>query len=756
MAASDYPDFLQHSARAALITRQDGSIVAANPLAVALLRYTADQLSALTLWELILPEYHSFLRQTGRELTVPTESEYELIVLDREQRQIPLAVRISRLQDGLLGVEMRDLRPIKEARNSYQRQAAVLRAVADASHQLFRSPQPEEEIPRVLAQLGIAADVSRVYLFENHWENGQRLLASQRYEWCAAGIQPQIDDPTLQNFDYQAAGFDHFLATLQRGEVVSGLVRDFPPAEQAEFSRQDILSILVIPIFVQEHLWGFIGFDECRSERLWEPYEVDTLRTAANLFGAFFERRKAETALRASEELYRMLVENQGLGVALVDEEENFLYVNLETEKLFGVEPGGLTGRNLSEFLSPDQMQIVLEQTALRRKGLRSHYEIEIIRPNQQRRILSIHATPHFDEEGRFIGAFGVFDDITEQKRMEQRIRNLLMIEQLHRRESEALREAISTLIHDLNSKQAARQVLVGLARIVPYDRCALYLQQRGRFYLAGKIGYPPGVLSPSLAANHPLVQEFPLAVRYVNHLEDEHQLALLGETGKGIAWMSIPLHWNNRPIGLVWAIRSAPSTFKPNEIALAETFAGPAALSIQNSRLYTETQRLANRDPLTGLLNRRSIFEAGERELLRARRYAEPFSLLVLDLDKFKAINDRHGHLIGDVLLRQVARRMKHALRSSDLIGRPGGDEFIVLLVKTTAEEAIQTAKRLLETIRERPYRLNGVQHRITASIGAASFTEDGEVLLQNLIHRADAAMYAAKQNGGNQVQLG
>jgi len=202
--------------------------------------------------------------------------------------------------------------------------------------------------------------------------------------------------------------------------------------------------------------------------------------------------------------------------------------------------------------------------------------------------------------------------------------------------------------------------------------------------------------------------------------------------------------------------VRDVPHAFRPAETTLAETFAGPAALSIQNSRLFTQARRLAKVDALTGLLNRRSIFEAGERELLRAQRYAEPFSLLVIDLDHFKAVNDRHGHLIGDVLLKKVARRMKSALRRSDLIGRPGGDEFIILLVRTTAQEAVLTAERLLGALRERPYRMNGALHRITASIGVASVTEDAPTTLQNLIHRADEAMYAAKQKGGNQVQQG
>jgi diguanylate cyclase (GGDEF)-like protein len=106
-------------------------------------------------------------------------------------------------------------------------------------------------------------------------------------------------------------------------------------------------------------------------------------------------------------------------------------------------------------------------------------------------------------------------------------------------------------------------------------------------------------------------------------------------------------------------------------------------------------------------------------------------------------------------MLLKQAARRMKHALRSSDLIGRPGGDEFIVLLIKTAPAEAALIAERLLKIIRERPFRLEDKSHHLTASIGTASLA-DPAVTLTDLLQRADQAMYAAKQNGGNQVRAG
>ncbi|MFN7037839.1 MAG: PAS domain-containing protein, partial [Bellilinea sp.] len=158
------PAFLQRHPQAALIVRQDGRIMAANALAAALLLYPADQFSSLTLWDLISAEYHSLFEPTRRELAVPPGFERELLALDRDQRRIPVAVRVFPLPEDLMGIELRDLRPIKEARASYQRQTAILRAVADASYQLFHSTQPEGEIPPVLAQLGNAADVSRVYI----------------------------------------------------------------------------------------------------------------------------------------------------------------------------------------------------------------------------------------------------------------------------------------------------------------------------------------------------------------------------------------------------------------------------------------------------------------------------------------------------------------------------------------------------------------------------------------------------------------
>jgi len=135
------------------------------------------------------------------------------------------------------------------------------------------------------------------------------------------------------------------------------------------------------------------------------------------------KRRKSEQTLRESEERYRTLIENQGEGFAVVDQEERFTFANPAAEKLFDVPPEGLFGKSLKEFTTPEYFKVIQEQTAERRRGEKTTYEIEIINANEERRFILITATPQFDKKGVFSGTFGIFRDITERKRAEEQLR---------------------------------------------------------------------------------------------------------------------------------------------------------------------------------------------------------------------------------------------------------------------------------------------------------------------------------------------
>jgi len=148
----------------------------------------------------------------------------------------------------------------------------------------------------------------------------------------------------------------------------------------------------------------------------------DLLKSFAHIAAISLRRRKAENALTQSEQRYRLLIKNQGEGVGVVDLDEKFILTNPAAEEMFGVEPGGLLNRNLKEFISADFMAIIMEETKKRANAEKSTYEIDIMKPDNKKRTVLITATPDFDENGKHIGTFGVFRDITERKRMEEKI----------------------------------------------------------------------------------------------------------------------------------------------------------------------------------------------------------------------------------------------------------------------------------------------------------------------------------------------
>lgn len=173
-----------------------------------------------------------------------------------------------------------------------------------------------------------------------------------------------------------------------------------------------------------------------------------------------------------------------------------------------------------------------------------------------------------------------------------------------------------------------------------------------------------------------------------------------------------------------------------------------------ERKKLNEEVRRLASEDPLTGLYNRRHLLELAEQEISRASRYGHPFSLLIIDLDYFKQINDTYGHLTGDEVLVYFANFLKEALRSIDIIGRFGGDEFVVLLPETSSETALLTAQRLSKTIGKSPCHTQKGDLLFTLSIGVSSDEQiKADTDIYDLLERADRALYQAKSLGRNQV---
>lgn len=166
----------------------------------------------------------------------------------------------------------------------------------------------------------------------------------------------------------------------------------------------------------------------------------------------------------------------------------------------------------------------------------------------------------------------------------------------------------------------------------------------------------------------------------------------------------------------------------------------------------HATVRRLTITDPLTLLLNRRAVMDLLGRELSRSARHKRPLSLGLFDVDGFKEINDRLGHVAGDLLLVQIAWRVQGAIRQEDILARLGGDEFVILLPDTPLDNAQLVAERVRQVVREEPFLLDTHSCPITVSLGMAG-TPGGERLsAEQLLHRADAEMYAMKRARGSQ----
>lgn len=168
----------------------------------------------------------------------------------------------------------------------------------------------------------------------------------------------------------------------------------------------------------------------------------------------------------------------------------------------------------------------------------------------------------------------------------------------------------------------------------------------------------------------------------------------------------------------------------------------------IEMEAVMVQANEVAQVDALTFLLNRRMIVWKLQDEILRANRYNNPFSISLVDIDHFKKINDLHGHLAGDEVLRQVAYQLRDHIRHPDEVGRYGGEEFLILLPNTISASAVEQAGRLSRQIRETPIDVHDVSVQITVSIGIAQL-QAGVDTWETLLKRADTAMYEAKKNG-------
>ncbi len=316
--------------------------------------------------------------------------------------------------------------------------------------------------------------------------------------------------------------------------------------------------------------------------------------------------------------------------------------------------------------------------------------------------------------------------------------------------ELEILFEVSRMIQTTLDKEEVYRRLLDLIKQAIPFDNATLFLwnkqngklvsvAQQGQFVdLIGGVHFDHGIGFSGWVAK----QKRPIL------LSELHRGRRPDDTIVG-SFMSVPLVVQGELIGVLNLSHSRSKTFTEDHLRLLTLIAGQAAATIQRLLHYDDMRRLAITDDLTNIYNRRHFLERMQGEVDRARRYGLPFSVMFIDIDNFKDLNDSYGHQVGDKILTELATILKHWARSSDIVARYGGEEFVVLLPMTDNTRSITAAERFRSRVQRHTFYR---RKKLTVSCGVASFPTDGDNIDQ-LLGRVDEALYMAKKTGRNRV---
>lgn len=485
-----------------------------------------------------------------------------------------------------------------------------------------------------------------------------------------------------------------------------------------------------------------------------DPFEINQYKQSElNALADVLQNIQASQRLLERTELpYQSVLDNNGILVCQLGQDGRIKYANQAFYQYY--EPDSLSTPNNFFALLGEEGQSTWQQeiTAL-------SAENPLFQITQAAQIKDGSLYWHqwngrgvFDSQGRLTEIQVVGHDITAIKRAE------IAAEQ-HNRELTALHTANQALLTTLNSEALLGQILDAAISAVPSaQKGTLHLIARdtGQLELRASIGYAdPRIQKFSYSESSGYVAR---AVRerraliYHDTIDDipNPRRELIPEVSAISSAIVAPLILNERVLGAVCLESPFPSAFTESDLRLLVSIAVTATNAIHNAELHSEVQKLAITDALTGLYNRRGLVELGEREIERSFRFKHPLTAIMLDVDNLKAINDNHGHIVGDLVLRSIANCCEKQLRKVDIIGRYGGDEFVVLLPETHMRVGAMVAERVRQCVEETHIPTDGRLIQMSVSLGIAGLTTE-ITTLEALINKADIAMYGAKQSGGN-----
>ena len=422
--------------------------------------------------------------------------------------------------------------------------------------------------------------------------------------------------------------------------------------------------------------------------------------------------------------------------VCVVDAEGRFAFVSAACERIFGYTPEEMVGKAMIDMVVPeDRARTLAAADEIMAGDLKPHFENRYMRKDG--RTVHIMWSARWSEADQL--RFAVARDITERKRAESLHVALYAI-------SEAAHAAT-----DLASLFQRVHQIIGELLPAPSLFVALYDASTGQlqfpYHVDEHFDSPAPVDLAAALCSELIRTGQPLLSPPETQPALSKELRAAGELSS-FCWLGVPLSAQQGVIGALVLKSSGAARYTENDKELLQFVANQVVTAIERRQLYGRLQHMAKHDELTGLPNRALLLDRLGAALARARRNEGRLCVLYLDLDNFKQVNDSFGHAAGDLLLQEVAARLKRCVRDTDTVARMGGDEFVVVLENIKRPEHASIVSEKIREILGRPVNMEGRSLSIVTSIGAALYPEDGEGEAQLLKH-ADEAMYVAKGGG-------
>jgi PAS domain S-box-containing protein len=504
------------------------------------------------------------------------------------------------------------------------RHDAILQAVHEAASLLLHSTSWESDIVTVLGRLGAAVPACRAFLLQIERDASGALQAIWRQEWTSDPSAPPLCDLTRGRIAVSPAGLERW-QVLGRGETIRGLVENLPPAERDFFAALGVVSVALVPVFVEQTWWGALGVADESAEREWEDAEVDALGVAAMTLGGALFRRRSEEQLRESEERFRLLSEAAVEGVVIHDN-GTILDANGRLCEMFGYRLEELLGANVFDLPASESLGTIMTHV---RSGSTARYEVTARRKDGSTFIAEITGRPMV-YRGRQVRV-ATMHDVTERKRAEENARRLAEEEIRRAAAEEAQRRTaflaeasrvlgasfdyettLSTLsrlavpafadycIVDITAEDGSGIRRIGAAHADPEKEPLL--RELTRFW--NREGSPRLYHFGSVNTGEPLlVSEITDEMIAHSIVSDDH--ARIAAPLRPRSMVAVPLRVGERSLGvlaLYWS--DTDRRYRSEDLVLVEELARRASLAVENARLFHEAQHATRaRDEMLGVV---------------------------------------------------------------------------------------------------------------------------------------------------------